>query len=326
MEMENDHIMLIKQKLGFFDVLKEAPVILCNFILFTFLTSLPFFCFMVLYQMILQTTVLVETSKELSLLAVLYYCIWLVPTYITRRLTWDSSLEMIRLCLFWLGLLHLIELSNIVGRVNLALRLDRGNNLITLREMIHKPINKTLLKGSFITFMYVLFLSTCTLLGLIWLVTKDTIFSRSASISGIFLVVYGAAFVILLTQHLKWSAVWNMSIVISILEKIYGVGALGASQYFVRGNKQHENLSLLVSFAWGMFLNVPCIYGECVEIGSGIVPLISMYLLVNVMKWVVCVVYFCDCKKRILEEADEEQGRGVKAVDEEGGREVYEEG
>ena len=39
----------------------------------------------------------------------------------------------------------------------------------------------------------------------------------------LFAVSYGAAFVALLTKFLEWSAMWNMSIVISTLEGLYGL-------------------------------------------------------------------------------------------------------
>ncbi|KAK9288791.1 hypothetical protein L1049_017256 [Liquidambar formosana] len=322
MEMGISSIMLIKQKLEFFDILKAALVIPCknaNFIVFTFFSSLPFFCFMVLYETFLQTT-LVETSKVLTVLPGLYNYIWVISTFITRRLTWDFSLQLIRLGLLYLVPLHLLELFNVIVTVDLGSRIYTGENPITLREMIHKSVDKAWLKGSFITSVYVLFLSTCTLLGLIWMLTSYTIFSGTFIYDLFFMVVYGAAFAILLTKYLEWSAVWNMSIVVSILEKRYGVEAFAVSEYLVRGNEQRGLFLMLVFFAWGIVLRLPCLYGECNEIGSKIVPQITLFCLGNVMKWVVCVVYFYDCKKRILEKIDEE-GEEFRAVDEEEGRE-----
>ncbi|CAN6676099.1 unnamed protein product [Malus baccata var. baccata] len=56
--MESNHIM-VKQKKGFFDILKQ-PLILTykntHFILLTSLTSLPLFCFLLYYELLLQKT------------------------------------------------------------------------------------------------------------------------------------------------------------------------------------------------------------------------------------------------------------------------------
>ncbi|KAK9276199.1 hypothetical protein L1049_005730 [Liquidambar formosana] len=318
MEMENNHIMP-KQKLEFFEILKESLVIPCkniNFIIFIFFTSLPFFCFMVFYEIILQTT-LVETSKILTQPPDFYDYSWpVVPTYITRRLTWEFLHRLIQLGLLYMVPLHLLELFNVILTVDLASKIYEGEKPMTLREMIHKPIDKARLKGSFITSVYVFFLSTCTLLGLIWLVTNYTIISSSSAFSyDLFFVVFGVAFVILLAKYLEWSAVWNMSIVISTLEKRYGVEALAVSAYFIRGSKQRGLLLMLVFFAWGIVLRLPCLYAGCNERGSGIVAQITLFCLGNVMKWVVCMVFFYDCKKRILEKkVDEEEGREVKAA------------
>ena len=94
---------------------------------------------------------------------------------------------------------------------------------MSLKEMIHKPIYGARLRGTFVTSFYVLFLSACTQLGLIWLVTYYYVIFANSVVDVLFAVSYGAAFVALLTKHLEWSAMWNMSIVISTLEGSYGL-------------------------------------------------------------------------------------------------------
>ncbi|CAN6676098.1 unnamed protein product [Malus baccata var. baccata] len=62
--MKSNHIM-VKQKLGFFDILKQ-PLNLTykntHFILLIFLSSLPLFCFLLYYELLLQKT-LVRISE-----------------------------------------------------------------------------------------------------------------------------------------------------------------------------------------------------------------------------------------------------------------------
>lgn len=50
-----------------------------------------------------------------------------------------------------------------------------------------------------------------------------------------------------------------MSIVISILEGIYGAEALALSAYFIRGNHRHGLILMLVFFLWGVSLRLPCL-------------------------------------------------------------------
>ncbi|GAU19127.1 hypothetical protein TSUD_79500 [Trifolium subterraneum] len=70
--------------------------------------------------------------------------------------------------------------------------------------------------------------------------------------------------------YLEWSAIWDMSIVISVLDGIYGIGALRVSYYFISG-------------------------------GSGIFVQIGVLIVVNTLKWVACVIYFNDCEERKME-------------------------
>jgi Na+-driven multidrug efflux pump len=131
-------------------------------------------------------------------------------------------------------------------------------------------------------------------------------------------VFYGVAFVALLTKYLEWSAMWNMSIVISVLEGISGYEAFALSAYFSKGSERRGLILMIVFFVWGLGLRLPCLYFGCYEGWLGISVQIRLFCLRNVLKSVVCMVYFYDCKKRILEKkVDEEVGRDVKDVDEE---------
>ncbi|MED6157956.1 hypothetical protein PIB30_028237 [Stylosanthes scabra] len=73
-----------------------------------------------------------------------------------------------------------------------------------------------------------------------------------------------------LIVYLEWSAIWNMSIVISVMDGIYGVGALRVSWFLSSG-------------------------------GNGIFVQVGLFFVVNTLKWVSFMIYFCDCKERKLE-------------------------
>lgn len=329
LEMESSYIML-KGKLEFLDILNESLLIPFNsisFIIFTSLVSLPLFCFLVFYEIILQKTFL-ETSKVLGQSHNYYYGYWLsddwpqVPFYNTKRLTRILSPRLIQLCLLYLVPYHLLELFITTTVVDLASKLYAEKKQVSLRELIRRPINKTRLKGPFITSAYVLFLSTCTLLGLMWVVTNCYILSNGFEtleyygghdffVKMLIYVFHGAAFTVLLMKYMEWSAGWNMNVVISILEDAYGSEAFELSAYFSRGSSKQQGLFLmLVFFAWGLILRLPCLFGGCYQKMGGIVftfVYISLICTGHVMKWVVCVVYFFHCKKQTLEKKIEKK-------------------
>ncbi|XP_041015062.1 uncharacterized protein LOC121257873 isoform X3 [Juglans microcarpa x Juglans regia] len=129
--------------------------------------------------------------------------------------------------------------------------------------------------------------------------------------------IYGARIRALLLKYLEWSAVWNVSIVISVLEGTFGVRAMALSARFNRGNERRGLLLMAVFFVWGLDLRLPCLYFRCYE-GEimGIVAQVGLFCLGNVLKWVACMLYFYDCKKQTLEKkVDVEAGREIKVVD-----------
>ncbi|KAK6242045.1 hypothetical protein QQP08_006773 [Theobroma cacao] len=147
-------------------------------------------------------------------------------------------------------------------------------------------------------------------------------FDYHAYVDVLLTIVRGVGFTFLLVKLLEWSAGWNMALVISILEEKYGIEALEWAAYMNRDCSQRGLILMLVFFAWGLTIRLSCIFYGCSdELATGSVLFTSIYTclicLGNAMKWVICVVYFFDCKKGISEKKvdDEEVGRDVKLVD-----------
>jgi glycerol-3-phosphate acyltransferase PlsY len=115
----------------------------------------------------------------------------------------------------------------------------------------------------------------------------------------------------LLMVYLEWSAIWDMSIVISVLDGIYGIGAMRVSYYFISGNQKRGLVLMLFFFVFGSFLRFISIYFECYKGGSGIFVQIGVLIVLNTLKWVACVIYFNDCKERKMEKKidDVEMGK-----------------
>ncbi|BFG16459.1 hypothetical protein CerSpe_027330 [Prunus speciosa] len=107
-----------------------------------------------------------------------------------------------------------------------------------------------------------------------------------------------------------------------MLDGVHGTGALALAIYYSRGSEWRWLRLMLVFFAWGEGLRLPCLYFGCYEGEYGIVAQISLFCLGNVLKWVVCMVYFYDCrnrafkKKECVESVDDEVGTQVEAVEE----------
>jgi hypothetical protein len=317
-EMEDNRVMR-NQKAGVFDIIKKqaSTIFSKNFIIFVFLTSLPLFFFMVYYEISLQRT-LVDASNILKLSGPYSYSDWSILPAIPVKSTKDFRHELVRLGLLYLVPRHLLELCAIIVTVDLASKIHVEERVTTtLKEMMHRPIYGARMRGTFITSLYVLFFSTCTLSGLIFLVTSYFVVWRGSMFLGFFLVFYGPIFVALLAKYLEWSGVWNMSIVISVLEGTYGAEALLHSAYFSRGSERRGQLLVLVFFVWGQGLRLSSLYFGWYEGGSwGIAAQVGLWCLGNVLKWVVFILYFYDCKKRTLEKkVDVELGRVTKAVD-----------
>ncbi|XP_024189474.2 uncharacterized protein LOC112193524 [Rosa chinensis] len=272
------NIMLKNQNLDAFDILRKAFVISSrniNFFLFTIFASLPLFCFLVYYQPFLQIFQ-DQVSEILKQPAFVYYFEdymfnWSLPFDATPE--WNKGFpgELIQQALLYLVPFHLLELITMLAIANLASKIYKEERPMSLKEMVRtQPFDKSGLKAFFITSVYVLVLSTCSeLLGFVW---------SAAS--------YSFAF----------------SIVISILEGIHGTRAFGLVTYLSTGNEWGGFLLMLIFFAWEVTLRLPCLYFGCKGRGNEMfVAQSSLLCLGNVFKLVVFVIYFHDCKNRVLE-------------------------
>ncbi|XP_022775841.1 uncharacterized protein LOC111317666 [Durio zibethinus] len=312
-EIEN-HSNMLNQKPEIFNILKEAlmiPYKTTHFIPLSFVASIPLLCFLVFHEMILQR-ILIATSEILRQPPA-YFDEWLVPVN-GRRMANDFFYKLIQLGLLHLLPLHQLELCAAVVTVDLTGKTYIKEKPMTPREMVKRLLNKARCKGILITSAYVYFVSTCFLLGSTWLVTNYYIIVRNFFYYVFTAALFRVAAVALLVKYLEWTAIWNMSIVISMLEEVHGANALGLSAYFCRGSERQGFLLMLVFFVWVVGLRLACFYSRCNLKGWRTILHVSLICMGNVMKWVVCVIYFYHRKKQTVDRVDEEAGRPVKAV------------
>lgn len=326
-----------KQKLEVSDILIETVTIYftnLNIIIYTFLISLPFFSLMVYFETLLQET-MIETSKILNLPTLSYSYYGSLPDFQIIEFSKKYSLNLIQLVIIYLVPLHLLELFSAVVVVDLASKLrseetknglcivpilsdvPEGTTKVGIKDVFGNLISISKLRGIFMTSIYVLFFSTSYLFGLLWIVTNYQVFLKNSSFYLFFAVIFSLAFAKLLRVYLEWSAMWNMSIVISVLEGIYGIEALVLSADFNRGCQKRGLFLMLIFFAWGQFLRLSCLYMGGYKEKIGVSTQVGLFCLGNILKWVTCMIYFYDCKQRSLEKKlDEESGRGITNVNE----------
>lgn len=196
---------------------------------------------------------------------------------------------------------------------------------VSLKEMVYRSL-ETRVVGPFLASMYVLFFSSCILIGLAAIVINSYILSRWDLIANLFwsydyyyygstrwsftdvfiYIFHGVAFIALLVKYLEWRAGWNMALVISVIEEeADGAEALVLSGYYGRGSSRRGFWLMVVVFGWEVVFKLPCLlYG----LGFGWSLMLNVLLgMGNVMKWVVFVVFSLDCKKRIMEKKVDEE-------------------
>ncbi|KAB2624696.1 hypothetical protein D8674_016356 [Pyrus ussuriensis x Pyrus communis] len=107
-------------------------------------------------------------------------------------------------------------------------------------------------------------------------------------------IVYGLAFAI----WLDYSARWNLSVVVSILEEKVGVfEAISASSELTKGNRL-RGFFLMLLFSVAKF-NLPTLVAREFTTIFAFYFLYTIFMcLGNVITWVVLTVYYYDCKNR----------------------------
>lgn len=196
--------------------------------------------------------------------------------------------------------------------------------LVQVRKMVALK-----LRGSMETSLCSVLLASLTMLGLVALstdffyMTKDISFMSMTDIFfiskvSIFTLFFGSLFVVLLGKYIEWSAVWNMGIVMSILDKNQGYIAIGVASYLSRGSRKLGFSLMMVFFVLKVVFGLPCLYalwneGSCGALGN--VVFVSLNCVGNVVMWVVLMVYFYDCKREFLEKKVDLENNQKKAAE-----------
>lgn len=332
-------IILELKQLKSLEILQSSLNIIFNnkFMLLMVLFSIPFFIFMVFFEIKLQQVVYFYSSKFLANPSSYQYYSKVLDVYDDDDGSNQSSAILrllLELCSFYLVVYPLIELLSSSAVIKIAGKVHAREKESTLMEIIDEvvPLPSTL-KGSLSTYFWVHLLSTSTLVGLFWIVANHFIISArffaynyysyyyymgttELYMNAISIGVHSMVFVAILYKYLDWSALWNMGIVISVLEDERGVDALEMSGYYGKRSRGTGFELMLGFFVFGAFLRLSCLHvvGKYRVLVTAIV--VGLVCLGNLVKWVALVVYFYDCKAQTLQKkVDEEVGKSGKGHD-----------
>ncbi|KAF2546475.1 hypothetical protein F2Q70_00020521 [Brassica cretica] len=325
----------MNEKLIVMELLKRAAKLLfsnINLAFFLFFSSLPLFCFLILFELSLQTTISLTyqfLSQELDLGG--YFFLQdhkdlsendLIPWLIQTSL----------LYFFPYTLLDLFTTTVIVAASSVSYTSGEEEPLgmLCLVQRSAK-ICRNRLVGCLITSLYVLLLSTSVFFGFfsdsvnylfITSLARDyQRFNSKAAVlfHAVVVLIHGTVFIVLAVKFGKWSAGWNMGLVVSVLEEeegedgkggIYGTNALSLSYWYGRGHEKRDLLMMLMFLVFAIATRMPCLYSRCSLSSSGNGVLytglyVGLICVGNAVKWVACVVSYYDCRARVLEKKDD---------------------
>ncbi|CAH2033743.1 unnamed protein product [Thlaspi arvense] len=358
--------MKMNEKLSVIKLLKRAAKLLFGNIklaFFLLLCSLPLFCFLIFFELSLQTTVSLTyqfLSKQLSFEEdlsgndlFLQTTVSLNYQFLSQQHSFWEDLSENHLIL-WLiqtsllyflpyTFLDLLTTTTIVAASSIVYTSEKEPMRLTDLVRRSFEICQTRVRGCLITSLYVLLLSTSVFIffflfflllffGFFSNWTKQLIIApllhqhqsfldqAPVLIYAMVVLVQGTLFMYLTGKFFKWSAGWNMGLVVSVVEEdgedgqgIYGSDALSLSALYRRGHEKRDLWMMLVFLVFSLAARIPCVYSKCNLYSSGNRVLytgiyVGFLCVGNVLKWLACVVCYHNCKTRFLrKKADVEQ-------------------
>ena len=292
--------------LGTFGIIREAVRVGVrnpSFIPLATIVSLPLFCITLLHEWLLQH-ILMEASfsPQLSELPPNSNAV----TRLTHMMSGTG--RVLLLALLYLIPIQLLNLLTAVTTVYSASAIHAGARPLGLQDMLRNSVAKTRWKGPLVTYIYTFLLSNLSLMVIVFFILLGPLL-----VSGnvLLLLVSMMGVIIAFGIWLVLSAWWNMGVVISILEDKGYLQALSTSQYLSKGNRVRGFVLMLFNFIWLYGLSLSTLIARGSFSGRIVLAFVRIGLgcVRKVMKWVVCMVYYHDCKRRCREKVDMEEGR-----------------
>ncbi|KAI3412305.1 uncharacterized protein J3R85_017563 [Psidium guajava] len=266
-----------------------------TFVVFSVLASLPQFLIMLIHELAIRC-IFAEGSSRLRF----------VSPYSSQRLHIASGsfqetfVKSLQLSLLYSVPALLVDLLTAVTTVHSSSTIFAEGRSACLLDMVKDSLKKTRWKWPLMTSTLVSFFS---LLSRVCIVSWGGVGFFFASGKALYLSIWGLISVVAMAKWLEYGAVWDVAIVLSISEDKDVFKALSTASSITKGSRIRGCVLMLLNFTWcfglavlGFYLRRSCsaksTYAAAVVAETGLV------CAGTVVKWVVCVVYCHDCKRR----------------------------
>lgn len=258
-----------------------------NFIALTLITSFPLFCMRLIHELPYnyRPSLIMGAVDQLRIL-----------TYYGGNMPWALNLTIQILEVYLLCLVDFIIALTTINAASIICTSSERSRM-GLRNLLRNSITKTRWHERMFTFLSVSLL--CYLSSDVvdyWRDARPLLSSGCPTRSSrrLHLIVYGVAF----AKGAEYSAWWNLSVVVSILEENRGFAVISASSKLTKGNRLRGFIWMLLYSVWRFKL--PSL------LDTWTYPHILAYTyfdssfscLGKVINWVVFTVYYYDCKNR----------------------------
>ncbi|PQQ12509.1 uncharacterized protein Pyn_02402 [Prunus yedoensis var. nudiflora] len=173
---------------------------------------------------------------------------------------------------------------------------------LSIKELLSRAVKS--LKRLFLTWFYItlLHLGYC-LFFIAFLVPSLLIFDLTFTTVAFSITI----FLLALVFQAYLAVVWNLALVVSVLEEICGIKALGKAEQLIKGSKR-LGFSLNILFG-ALSLSVFC--GVLMSENAAMIPLLllnSMYCLIEMFKLMTYTILYHECKETHGEELEMQEG------------------
>ncbi|XP_031492436.1 uncharacterized protein LOC116258999 [Nymphaea colorata] len=278
------------------EILKEAfdiPFKSHKFLLFTFLIYLPLSLIRLAMDLLTYPQAIEVQSQLLFLHSQGRYSPHVLDIHTKLQ---ENSQKLIKNEVLFLVPIDALTFFGLVAIVHTASVLHMGEKL-SLREMFSRLITKASIKGPLLTHICV------DLMSFSYIVTA-TMFGIGAShaIAGKMILIL-VAYVLPVSMWVFLHAVWNLAMVVSVVEGRHGIGALERGWVVLRGRKFLGFLLMLVSFSsfncvWELSLEAAKVDNRMRQKAAFSVIFAIFFWFGNAMRWVISLVFYYHCKRQ----------------------------
>ncbi|CAN6477555.1 unnamed protein product [Victoria cruziana] len=276
------------------EILKEAfhiPFRNHSFLLFTFLIYLPVCLIRLAMDLFTYPEAIEVQSQLLFLRSQGSYSPHVLDIHTKLQ---ENSQKLLKNEVLFLVPMDALSFFGLVAIVHAASVLHMGEKL-SLGEMFSRLITKAPIKGP-------LFTHICVDLMSFSYIVAATMFGIGAShaIAGKMILI-SVAYILPVSMWVFLHAVWNLAIVVSIVEGRHGIGALERGWLLLKGRKFLGFLLMLVSFisfncVWELSIEAAKTDDRVKQKAAFSILFVFFFWFGNAIRWLISLVFYYHCK------------------------------